>query len=381
VKRKNPYSQINVNEVSIEVLCQGRAGHKAVVGVDVGKAELTFCLVWPDREFERPWRVKAPREIRLGISKLLELNKLCPVTVAMESSGTYGDAFRQGLEDAGLPVERVSGKAVSAVAMEWRGRRWAGCGGCIGSGCIGTEGSGASILGQAVGCGSADQADLVREVGGDAGAALAGGGDADESIGPDADGGAAALGRSAGDGGRSISGQNAGEARRALSAEREDRPLDRIGKDDGGRADERLGDPRDEGQRRGVPQGDGIESHRAFKRNAPGEAEAEQARAAAAEEVVVFFIIALDAGTIGEDLACKQEAAGWRPRRQGGDGHHAEARRGGVARGTGRSVRSQTLVPRIQGGGGQDMNDQPARVRRGRRWSFRTLRGNGALDL
>jgi hypothetical protein len=44
VNRKNPYSQINVNEISIEALARGRAGQKAVVGVDVdvGNAELTL---------------------------------------------------------------------------------------------------------------------------------------------------------------------------------------------------------------------------------------------------------------------------------------------------------------------------------------------------
>jgi transposase len=112
VKRKNPYSQINVNEVSISQLLRDRAGQKVAVGVDVSKAELTLCLVWREKDFERPWRTKSPGQIPLAISMLLELNRQCPVTVAMESSGTYGDAFRQALDDAGLPVQRVSGKAV-----------------------------------------------------------------------------------------------------------------------------------------------------------------------------------------------------------------------------------------------------------------------------
>ncbi len=88
MKRKNPYSQINVNEVSIQELMRPRLGQKVVVGVDVSKAELTLCLVWPNREFERPWRIKSPGQIGLVISMLLELNRQCPVTVAMESSGT-----------------------------------------------------------------------------------------------------------------------------------------------------------------------------------------------------------------------------------------------------------------------------------------------------
>ncbi len=116
MKRKNPYSLIDVNTISVEALTRDRCGKPVVVGVDVAKSELVMCLVWPDRVFERPWRVKSPDQIRLVVSRLLELNSRCPVTVAMESSGTYGDAFRQALHDAGrdagLPVRRVSAKAV-----------------------------------------------------------------------------------------------------------------------------------------------------------------------------------------------------------------------------------------------------------------------------
>jgi transposase len=112
VRRKNPYSLVDVNEVSVEAVTCGRVGQKAAVGVDVAKGELVVCVVWPDREFERPWRVKSPWQLPLVLSKLLELNRSCPVSLALESSGTYGDAFRQAADDAGLKVERVSAKAV-----------------------------------------------------------------------------------------------------------------------------------------------------------------------------------------------------------------------------------------------------------------------------
>jgi transposase len=112
VKRKNPYSLIDVNTISIEALTRDRPGQKAAAGVDVAKGELVVCVVWPDRSFERPWRVKSPQETGLVVAMLLELDKCCPVTVAMESSGTYGDSLRQALDDAGLPVDRVSAKAV-----------------------------------------------------------------------------------------------------------------------------------------------------------------------------------------------------------------------------------------------------------------------------
>ncbi len=112
MKRKNPYSSVDVNLISIELLTRERAGQAAVAGVDVAKGELVLCLVWPDRSFERPWSVRSPSQIRLAVSKLVELNASCAVTVAMESSGTYGDCFRQALFDAGLAVHRVSAKAV-----------------------------------------------------------------------------------------------------------------------------------------------------------------------------------------------------------------------------------------------------------------------------
>ncbi len=87
MKRKNPYSLIDVNQISIESLTRNRSGQKAAVGVDVAKGELVMCVVWPDRVFERPWRVKLPDQIRLVAGELLALDKCCPVTVAMESSG------------------------------------------------------------------------------------------------------------------------------------------------------------------------------------------------------------------------------------------------------------------------------------------------------
>jgi hypothetical protein len=71
VRRKNPYSLVDVNEVSVEAVTRGRVGQKAAVGVDVAKGELVVCVVWPDRVFERPWRVKSPCQLRLLVSKLL----------------------------------------------------------------------------------------------------------------------------------------------------------------------------------------------------------------------------------------------------------------------------------------------------------------------
>jgi transposase len=112
VSRKNPYSLTDVNDIRIEALMDRRRGQTASIGVDVAKKEHAVCVVWPDRSFERPWRVQSPGQVRLLVQMLVELNRVCPVTVVMESSGTYGDPLRQALGDAKLEVRRVSSKSV-----------------------------------------------------------------------------------------------------------------------------------------------------------------------------------------------------------------------------------------------------------------------------
>jgi transposase len=112
VKRKTPYSLVDVNSVRIDSIVQSRAGQKCIAGVDVAKHELVVCLYWPDRNFDRPWRVKCPSQVRELVGKLAELSAHCPLVVAMESSGTYGDVLRQAVADAGIEVHRVSSKAV-----------------------------------------------------------------------------------------------------------------------------------------------------------------------------------------------------------------------------------------------------------------------------
>jgi len=110
--RKNPYSLVDVNEIRVDLLTEHRAGQAATLGIDVAKNELVACLVWPDRTFERPWRVKSPGEVRLLVARLIELKQRCSVVVAMESSGTYGDPLRQALSDRDIEIRRVSAKAV-----------------------------------------------------------------------------------------------------------------------------------------------------------------------------------------------------------------------------------------------------------------------------
>lgn len=121
VKRKTPYSVVNVNDVRIEALWGRHPAEACIVGVDVAKKELVACPYWPDRTFDRPWSVESPGQIGMFVAKLRELSDHCPVVVAMESSGTYGDVLRQALSDNQIEVKRVSSKAVKDHAETFDG--------------------------------------------------------------------------------------------------------------------------------------------------------------------------------------------------------------------------------------------------------------------
>lgn len=76
---------------------------------------------WADGHFERPWRVANPSALPTLVDLRQRLAADRPFVVAMESSGTYGDALRQALADQQLAVERVSSKATKDYAEVFDG--------------------------------------------------------------------------------------------------------------------------------------------------------------------------------------------------------------------------------------------------------------------
>jgi transposase len=114
--KREAYRAVDVKQVLIEVTVANRPSMTAVVGIDVAKSESLATVRWQDGGFERPWRVKTPVEIPILVDRLQRLSSGRSLTIAMESTGTYGDALRQALTDAKLVVHRVSGKAVHDYA-------------------------------------------------------------------------------------------------------------------------------------------------------------------------------------------------------------------------------------------------------------------------
>jgi transposase len=86
------------------------------LGVDVGKYTVWPICRWADGRFERPWRVNNPEEIPALLALVKRMSVGRKLVVAMESSGTYGDALRQALADNQIEVQRVSGKAARDYA-------------------------------------------------------------------------------------------------------------------------------------------------------------------------------------------------------------------------------------------------------------------------
>src|SRR5262249_51220436 len=121
MSKSKPYSAVAVNSVVLAQLSKGRAGRDLVVGLDIGKFEVLAVPRWGPGDFGRPWRIKNPQQLPDLVGLLLSLAQGHQLRVALEPSGTYGDALRQALHDAGLQLQRVSPKAAHDYAEVFDG--------------------------------------------------------------------------------------------------------------------------------------------------------------------------------------------------------------------------------------------------------------------
>lgn len=114
--RRRAYRATSVKNVQIENVLAELAEGPIWVGLDVGKGEV-FAVVRDTAGYAtRPWKIKQPSEIGDLITVLQGLAAVRPLVMAMESTGTYGDALRQAATDAQLDTHRVSGKATHDYA-------------------------------------------------------------------------------------------------------------------------------------------------------------------------------------------------------------------------------------------------------------------------
>ena len=112
---RRAYKRVKVNSIDLVSLAAvAKAEKSAVLGLDIAKGEIVACARWHSGGFERPWSIENPMEIG-DLVKIFQtlIHGGLDLKVAMESTGTYGDAVRLALTNAKIAVFRVSGKGVS----------------------------------------------------------------------------------------------------------------------------------------------------------------------------------------------------------------------------------------------------------------------------
>ena len=103
--RKRIYQAVSVKDLDWTKLARQ---DQLIVGIDIAKKTMFAVIMAPSEEVLAVVKWDHLTETRLFASKLSRLR----AEVAMEPSGTYGDALRQSLIDSGLKVFRVSPKHV-----------------------------------------------------------------------------------------------------------------------------------------------------------------------------------------------------------------------------------------------------------------------------
>jgi len=121
MSKSRTYSSQDVQSVRVDGLNKGHEAEAATVGVDVSKADLKLVIRWASGAKERPLAASNPGQVPQVVELLRELSRGRKLVVAMESTGTYGDVFRQAVTQAGLELQRVGGKAVHDYAETFDG--------------------------------------------------------------------------------------------------------------------------------------------------------------------------------------------------------------------------------------------------------------------
>jgi transposase len=119
--KKRTYRAQEINKACVARIVKDREGCAATVGIDVGKDDLFLVVRWPDGMWSGPWHARNTSEIRAVVELLVNVARGRRLVVALEPTGTYGDALRYALTQAGLTVHRVQGKAAHDYAEVFDG--------------------------------------------------------------------------------------------------------------------------------------------------------------------------------------------------------------------------------------------------------------------
>jgi transposase len=119
---KRKYQAVHVKQVVVEQLIERMSGGKGVFAVDVAKAGMYGALIAADGTVVKTVRWTHPTETRECLALLGQVRAAgVSFAVAMEPSGTYGDALRWAFQRAGMEVHRVSPKRSHDAAEVYDG--------------------------------------------------------------------------------------------------------------------------------------------------------------------------------------------------------------------------------------------------------------------
>jgi transposase len=119
--RSKAYRAVAVNGITAEAWLQQRDETVVHAGLDVGKDYIYCTLRWGSNDFDRPWRARNPSQVVQLAELLRDIGRGRHLVVALEPTGTYGDALRQALAGVGLVAQRVSPKQASDYAEVFDG--------------------------------------------------------------------------------------------------------------------------------------------------------------------------------------------------------------------------------------------------------------------
>jgi hypothetical protein len=119
--KSKAYRAVDVNRVDITQALEQRTETVVHAGIDVGKEAVYCSLRWGTKDFDRPWRVRNPFDLGRCAELLSIVGQGRRLIVALEPTGTYGDALREALALAKLDVHRVSPKSASDYAEMFDG--------------------------------------------------------------------------------------------------------------------------------------------------------------------------------------------------------------------------------------------------------------------
>ena len=121
MSKKRRYRAVPVNDPSVAKLIASCAKRRVIVGIDIAKTR-QFATIVADGEVLGTIRWEHPRESPRFIVTLGELaRESVQVEAVMEPSGTYGDALRAAIGEAGVDVFRVNPKRSHDAAEVYDG--------------------------------------------------------------------------------------------------------------------------------------------------------------------------------------------------------------------------------------------------------------------